>query len=61
MRRLVREQARLTRQELADALDISAVTVWRYETGRQRPSRDSGRAYCRLLYELAASAIGPVG
>jgi DNA-binding XRE family transcriptional regulator len=58
MRRHVRERAGLSRKELADAIAVSTVTIWRYEAGRQRPSGDAGRAYCRVLFELAKGRIG---
>ncbi|HEY8452150.1 MAG: helix-turn-helix transcriptional regulator [Micromonosporaceae bacterium] len=35
----LREQARLSRTELARAAGVSRVTVHRWETGRQRPER----------------------
>lgn len=60
VRQRIREDAQLSRQELADGVGVSAVAIWRYETGQRRPSGDVGRRYCRLLYELALASRAKV-
>ena len=39
--RSAREGAGLSRERLARLLDVSSVTVWRYEKGAQNPTADT--------------------
>jgi HTH-type transcriptional regulator/antitoxin MqsA len=53
LRRLVRERAGLTQQDVALAIGVSRPTVSRYEAGQRTPRRDHLHDYLTLLDRLA--------
>jgi len=46
-----RERANLTRKQVADALQLNASTLWRYEQGKSTPRPEMVAALMRL-YDL---------
>jgi transcriptional regulator with XRE-family HTH domain len=51
--RKIREKAGVSRRQLAEALAVDGVTIWRWESGHRTPRGDRRRAYARLLADLA--------
>ncbi len=51
-RRSIRRAARVTRAELAAALGVSPMSVYRWETGGARPRGDNAARYAELLEQL---------
>jgi transcriptional regulator with XRE-family HTH domain len=51
--RMIREQAGLSQNDIADALGVSRVAVTRWENGARRPRGRLLRRYARLLEEIA--------
>ena len=43
----------MTRERLGAEVGVTGYTVWRWESGRQRPSGDLAEAYYTLLARLA--------
>lgn len=54
MRQLLREQAGLTRSEIAGALGVTPTTVGRWEKGHRNPRGNDFQNYFELLERLAA-------
>ncbi len=57
LRQEIRERARLSRAEVADAVGVTPETIWRWERGLRNPTGGKGRTYCRLVHALAARVI----
>ena len=53
IRRLLRERAGLTQDEVAQALGVNRVAVTRYEGGTRSPRGHLRTEYARLLEQLA--------
>jgi transcriptional regulator with XRE-family HTH domain len=53
LRRLLRQRAGLTQDEVADALGIGRTAVTRWESGAREPRRAVRLAYIELLERLA--------
>lgn len=51
--RRIREASRLTTGEAAAAIQVTAVTVWRWENGHRVPRRDAALRYGQLLRTLS--------
>lgn len=45
-----REALGMTQQELAEALEVSYPTVWRWEKGKMEPRRQQKQALANLLH-----------
>lgn len=54
-RKRIRQAAGLSYQRLADALGVTAPTVWNWENDGDGPSLENAVKYRRLLDELAAA------
>ena len=52
MRRAIRETAGASQGQVADALHVDRVTVWRWEQGRRTPRGELRDRYVMLLEEL---------
>ena len=57
--REIRQLAEVTRERLGAEVGVTGMTIWRWESGRQRPSGDPGEAYYVLLAELARLVAPP--
>ncbi len=55
VRRLIRERACTTQQEIGDALGVSRVAVTRWDAGTRTPRGELREAYIELLDRLAGS------
>jgi transcriptional regulator with XRE-family HTH domain len=53
VRRAVREQAGITRAEIAEALGVTRPMVTRYESGEREPRSERREVYAELLARLA--------
>lgn len=56
-RRRIREKAGLSLQRMADALGVTAPTVWNWENDKDGPSLENAAKYRKLLDDLA-DAVG---
>ncbi|BFV60855.1 hypothetical protein KCMC57_up59590 [Kitasatospora sp. CMC57] len=56
----LRKAARLTQQQIADALRVKRETIWTWEKGRVEPRTPQREAYARLLRGLAERFPGPL-
>ncbi|MFJ9522457.1 helix-turn-helix domain-containing protein [Kitasatospora sp. NPDC101801] len=56
----LRRAARLTQQQIADALRVKRETIWTWEKGRVEPRTPQREAYARLLQGLAERFPEPV-
>ncbi|MBB4951357.1 DNA-binding XRE family transcriptional regulator [Kitasatospora gansuensis] len=56
----LRKAARLTQQQIADALQVKRETIWTWEKGRVEPRTPQREAYARLLRGLAERFPAPV-
>lgn len=45
----LRKGSRLSQRQIAEALDVTVVTVWKWEAGRSRPSIDKLPGLAALL------------
>jgi transcriptional regulator with XRE-family HTH domain len=54
-RRLVRELAQVSQEDIATTLGVTRSAVSRWEAGRRSPSDDVLEAYVDLLHRLAAA------
>lgn len=54
--REIRVQSRLTTGDVATAVDVTPVTVWRWENRLRSPRGDVALRYGRFLRSLAAEA-----
>lgn len=52
----IREKLKMTQQEMADALDVSRVTYFNYESGRTKMDADK----IKVLLELSGSKFEEV-
>lgn len=50
--RKIREDARLTLDDMASGCGVTRGAVWLWETGQRAPGRDKALAYARLLRSL---------
>lgn len=50
--RRIREAARLSLGEMADAADVAASTIWRWEQGQRIPRGHQALRYATVLDEL---------
>jgi transcriptional regulator with XRE-family HTH domain len=50
--RAIREAAGVSGREMAEALDVDPVTLWRWENGLTRPRRDAALRWARALASL---------
>jgi DNA-binding transcriptional regulator YiaG len=48
----IREDAGVSQRQMAEALGVSTMTLWRWERQGVRPRLDHARAYLALLEEL---------
>lgn len=55
-----REALNLSRQQLADYIGISMVTIWRIETAGQRPTPLMTRVIDETLTKLEAESVADV-
>jgi len=55
----LRKAARLTQQQVADALQVKRETIWTWEKGRTEPRTPQREAYAHLLRGLAARFGSP--
>ena len=53
--RMIRQTARLSLAQVADALDVNASSVFRWETKQQIPSGDHAIAYHELMKRLSTA------
>jgi transcriptional regulator with XRE-family HTH domain len=60
-RRVLRESAGLTQQDLADALGVRRATIARYELSQREPHGDLRRRYAAALKFLGAYVAGNGG
>jgi DNA-binding transcriptional regulator YiaG len=51
--RVIREDAGLSLSELAEAVDVHKVTVFRWEHNQRKPRGEAARRYLQVLEELA--------
>lgn len=51
----IRQEAGISRSELADACGVTESTIQRWETGQSRPSGPRAVAYARMLAELRSA------
>ena len=58
LRRVLRQRAGLSQQEIADSLGVNRVSVTRYENGQRTPRGQLGVDYAQLLDRLAEHARG---
>lgn len=49
---MIREWARLSLTEVADAVGASVPSVWRWERGERQPRSDAGRRWALLMFEI---------
>jgi DNA-binding transcriptional regulator YiaG len=56
----LRRAARLTQQQIADALQVKRETIWTWEKGRVEPRTPQREAYAHLLRGLAERFPGAV-
>ena len=54
----IRQAAHVTLEHFAQVLDVTQMTVSRWERGETEPSLDQRAAYARLLREVAAATVG---
>jgi transcriptional regulator with XRE-family HTH domain len=59
IRRLLREEARLTQDDVAEALGVSRPAVTRYELGEREPRGQVRERYVELLDRLASEVAHP--
>jgi DNA-binding transcriptional regulator YiaG len=53
-----RNERRLSRADFGAALDVTEVTVWRWETGKRKPRGDNLKRICELTGLSAAVVLG---
>lgn len=57
--RTLRRSAGLSLRDMGDALGVSWVTVFRWETGERRPSGDNAVAYAEFIDALQTTLSAP--
>ena len=57
LRRIIRQRALLTQQNVADAVDSTRASVSRWESGARRPRGEAGDRYLALLSRLAEEVM----
>ena len=58
-RRLIREQAGLSQQNIGDAVGVSRAAVSRWELGEREPRGAAFRSYVHLLDRLQREVLAP--
>jgi DNA-binding transcriptional regulator YiaG len=58
LRKALREEARLSKSEIARALGVSAMTIVHWERGTRNPSTKHMTEYVGLLRSLQREAVG---
>lgn len=53
----IREQSHLTTGDVARAIEVTPMTVWRYENQLRSPRGETALRYGRLLRSLAAECL----
>lgn len=50
--RLIREQAKVPQQEMADRVGVTTSCLWRWENGKRRPREDAAIRWAQQLMRL---------